>query len=84
MRFDPRAVFTSSERETLRAQASFILVAEADGTPRVTTGVLGALVLPDRIEDGTGKKLYLDGFSRNKKKRPTIPPRVIALTQTPA
>lgn len=27
----------------------------------------------DRIEDGTGKKLYLDGFSRNKKKRPTIP-----------
>lgn len=26
----------------------------------------------DRIEDGTGKKLYLDGFSRNKKKRPTI------------
>ncbi|MEB3098962.1 Eco57I restriction-modification methylase domain-containing protein [Achromobacter sp. D10] len=27
----------------------------------------------DRIEDGTGKKLYLDGFSRNKKKRPAIP-----------
>ncbi len=27
----------------------------------------------DRIEDGTGKKLYLDGFSRNKKKRPVIP-----------
>lgn len=27
----------------------------------------------DRIEEGTGKKLYLDGFSRNKKKRPTIP-----------
>ena len=27
----------------------------------------------DRVEDGTGKKLYLDGFSRNKKKRPTIP-----------
>lgn len=27
----------------------------------------------DRIEDGTGKKLYLDGFSRNKRKRPTIP-----------
>ncbi len=27
----------------------------------------------DRIEDGTGKKLYLDGFSRNKHKRPIIP-----------
>lgn len=27
----------------------------------------------DRIEDGTGKKLYIDGFSRNKKKRPIIP-----------
>lgn len=27
----------------------------------------------DRIEDGTDKKLYLDGFSRNKKKRPIIP-----------
>jgi len=27
----------------------------------------------DRIEDGTGKKLYLDGFSRNEKKRPIIP-----------
>jgi adenine-specific DNA-methyltransferase len=27
----------------------------------------------DRIEDGTNKKLYLDGFSRNKKKRPTVP-----------
>jgi adenine-specific DNA-methyltransferase len=26
----------------------------------------------DYVEDGTGKKLYLDGFSRNKKKRPTI------------
>lgn len=30
----------------------------------------------DRIEDGTGKKLYLDGFSRNKKKRPIIPNRL--------
>ncbi|MGO9717407.1 MAG: Eco57I restriction-modification methylase domain-containing protein [Steroidobacteraceae bacterium] len=27
----------------------------------------------DRIEDGTNKKLYLDGFSRNKKKRPKVP-----------
>lgn len=27
----------------------------------------------DRFEDGTNKKLYLDGFSRNKKKRPIIP-----------
>ncbi len=27
----------------------------------------------DRIEEGTNKKLYLDGFSRNAKKRPTIP-----------
>ncbi len=27
----------------------------------------------DRAEEGTDKKLYLDGFSRNKKKRPTIP-----------
>jgi len=30
----------------------------------------------DRIEDGTGKKLYLDGFSRNKNKRPVIPNRL--------
>ena len=30
----------------------------------------------DRIEEGTGKKLYLDGFSRNAKKRPTIPNRL--------
>ncbi|HPE70573.1 MAG TPA: N-6 DNA methylase [Candidatus Competibacter sp.] len=27
----------------------------------------------DRIEDGTNKKLYVDGFSRNKKKRPQVP-----------
>ena len=27
----------------------------------------------DRTEEGTDKKLYLDGFSRNKKKRPIIP-----------
>ena len=27
----------------------------------------------DRVEDSTGKKLYVDGFSRNKKKRPTVP-----------
>jgi adenine-specific DNA-methyltransferase len=27
----------------------------------------------DRPEEGTNKKLYLDGFSRNKKKRPNIP-----------
>ena len=30
----------------------------------------------DRIEDGTNKKLYLDGFSRNKRKRPSIPNRL--------
>jgi len=30
----------------------------------------------DRTEEGTDKKLYLDGFSRNKKKRPTIPNRL--------
>jgi type I restriction-modification system DNA methylase subunit len=30
----------------------------------------------DRIEEGTNKKLYLDGFSRNAKKRPTIPNRI--------
>jgi hypothetical protein len=27
----------------------------------------------DRTEEGTDRKLYLDGFSRNKRKRPTIP-----------
>lgn len=27
----------------------------------------------DRTEEGTDKKLYLDGFSRNKKKRPVVP-----------
>jgi adenine-specific DNA-methyltransferase len=30
----------------------------------------------DRTEEGTGKKLYLDGFSRNKKKRSAIPNRL--------
>lgn len=30
----------------------------------------------DRIEEGANKKLYLDGFSRNAKKRPTIPNRL--------
>jgi len=35
----------------------------------------------DRIEDGTGKKLYLDGFSRNKKKRPTIPNHLFFCTE---
>lgn len=27
----------------------------------------------DRTEEGTNRKLYLDGFSRNKRKRPTVP-----------
>jgi adenine-specific DNA-methyltransferase len=30
----------------------------------------------DRTEEGTDRKLYLDGFSRNKKKRPTVPNRL--------
>lgn len=30
----------------------------------------------DRTEDGTNKKLYLDGFSRNAKKRPHVPDRL--------
>lgn len=30
----------------------------------------------DRTEDGTNKKLYLDGFSRNTKKRPHVPDRL--------
>jgi adenine-specific DNA-methyltransferase len=30
----------------------------------------------DRTEEGTGKKLYLDGFSRNKAKRPSVPNRL--------
>ena len=30
----------------------------------------------DRTEDGTEKKLYLDGFSRNSKKRPHVPDRL--------
>ena len=30
----------------------------------------------DRTEDGTEKKRYLDGFSRNAKKRPTVPNRL--------
>jgi adenine-specific DNA-methyltransferase len=30
----------------------------------------------DRTEEGTSRKLYLDGFSRNKNKRPTIPNRL--------
>ena len=30
----------------------------------------------DYVEDGTGKKRYVDGFSRNKRKRPTVPNRL--------
>jgi hypothetical protein len=30
----------------------------------------------DHTEDSTNKKLYLDGFSRNRKKRPTVPNRL--------
>ena len=30
----------------------------------------------DRTEEGTDRKLYLDGFSRNKNKRPTVPNRL--------
>lgn len=30
----------------------------------------------DRTEDGTNKKLYLDGFSRRKEKRPHVPDRL--------
>jgi adenine-specific DNA-methyltransferase len=30
----------------------------------------------DRTEDGTDKKRYLDGFSRNSKKRPSVPNRL--------
>lgn len=30
----------------------------------------------DRVDEGTNKKLYLDGFSRNKNKRPIIPNRL--------
>lgn len=30
----------------------------------------------DRTEEGTDRKLYLDGFSRNKKKRPNVPNRL--------
>ncbi|MFC2076709.1 Eco57I restriction-modification methylase domain-containing protein [candidate division KSB1 bacterium] len=30
----------------------------------------------DRTDEGTNKKLYLDGFSRNKKKRPNVPNRL--------
>ena len=30
----------------------------------------------DRTEEGTARKFYLDGFSRNKKKRPTVPNRL--------
>ncbi len=30
----------------------------------------------DRTEEGTDKKRYLDGFSRNTKKRPTVPNRL--------
>lgn len=30
----------------------------------------------DRTEEGTNRKLYLDGFSRNKRKRPIVPNRL--------
>ena len=44
-----------------------------DDIPFLNGGLFECL---DRTEEGTDKKRYLDGFSRNPKKRPTIPNRL--------
>ncbi len=48
-------------------------LSQFEGIPFLNGGLFECL---DRTEDGTDKKRYLDGFSRNAKKRPTVPNRL--------
>ncbi len=57
-------LFTASQEEALTHFADI---------PFLNGGLFECL---DRTEDGTDKKRYLDGFSRNAKKRPHVPDRL--------
>ncbi len=59
--------------ESLFREAPEAALAHFADIPFLNGGLFECL---DRTEDGTGKKRYLDGFSRNAKKRPTVPNRL--------
>ena len=59
--------------ESLFREAPDAALAHFADIPFLNGGLFECL---DRTEDGAGKKRYLDGFSRNPKKRPTVPNRL--------
>jgi len=59
--------------ESLFREAPEAALAHFADIPFLNGGLFECL---DRPEDGAGKKRYLDGFSRNAKKRPTVPNRL--------
>ncbi|MFZ1640854.1 MAG: TaqI-like C-terminal specificity domain-containing protein [Candidatus Contendobacter sp.] len=59
--------------EALFREAPDAALAHFADIPFLNGGLFECL---DRTEDGAGKKRYLDGFSRNPKKRPAVPNRL--------
>ncbi len=59
--------------ESLFREAPDAALAHFADIPFLNGGLFECL---DRTEDGADKKRYLDGFSRNAKKRPTVPNRL--------
>jgi type I restriction-modification system DNA methylase subunit len=59
--------------ESLFREAPEAALAHFADIPFLNGGLFECL---DRTEDGTAKKRYLDGFSRNPKKRPAVPNRL--------
>ncbi len=59
--------------ESLFADGPDVALTHFADIPFLNGGLFECL---DRTEEGTNKKLYLDGFSRNPKKRPHIPDRL--------
>ncbi|CDH47122.1 Eco57I restriction-modification methylase domain-containing protein [Candidatus Contendibacter odensensis] len=59
--------------EALFREAPDAALAHFADIPFLNGGLFECL---DRSEDGAGKKRYLDGFSRNPKKRPAVPNRL--------
>jgi len=59
--------------ESLFRETSETALAHFADIPFLNGGLFECL---DRTEDGTDKKRYLDGFSRNPKKRPHVPDRL--------
>jgi hypothetical protein len=59
--------------ENLFAVPQDVAIALFADIPFLNGGLFECL---DRTEDGTNKKLYLDGFSRRKEKRPHVPDRL--------